>query len=104
MSVNIFSYYYDFSDDGPENNDEDFDDDKTNILAKSFTQSESDSSTVHANPLTTFDNPVYDLTHGAGIPRQSSSNRTKFDPEPDMTKEDLAMIGKSITDVDDIEL
>ena len=75
----------------------DTDDDQARILATSFKPSDDvhAPSTTTANPMTTFDNPVYAATKGRGIPT------VVYDTE--FEKEDLAMIGKPLYE-DDIEL
>ena len=73
------------------------DDDQAKILATSFKQSDIHPPTASAaNPMTTFDNPVYAATKGAGLPRLELD-------EDEIVKEDLAMIGKPLYE-DDIEL
>lgn len=80
--------------------DEDADDttdDQAKILATSFKSNSDEEPAVRSNPLTTFDNPVYDLLDGKGL--QSVGP----DPESEQVKEDLSMIGKPLYE-DDIEL
>lgn len=85
-------------DDSPENHEDD--DDKAMILATSFKGKAGETTVTAADPLTTFDNPVYVLTGGVGLPRNGVAGS---DPGADMEKEDLAMIGKPLYE-DDIEL
>ena len=83
-------------------NDED-DDDRAMILATSFKGTNGDTSTAAKPPLSTFDNPIYALTGGKGLPPNGAPHYVEPDQEPDMTKEDIDMIGKSLYE-DDIEL
>lgn len=96
--MNFPSSDEDADDSSPENHEDD--DDKAMILATSFKGKAEKMAVIAANPLATFDNPVYALTGGAGLPQNGVDDSGQ---EADMEKEDLAMIGKPLYE-DDIEL
>lgn len=72
------------------------------ILATSF-KGNNGEFTAAPKPVSSFDNPVYALTGGKGLPRTSTTPSHNYDQEPDMTKEELAMIGRPLGE-DDIVL
>jgi hypothetical protein len=71
------------------------------ILATSF-KGKTEAEKVMPNP-STFDNPVYALTGGVGIPTSKHKDMTSSHPDADVEKEDLAMIGSPLYE-SDIEL
>ena len=60
--------------------------------------------TIAENPMTTFDNPVYEETQGSGLPSATSSTGFGSDPECEMDKGDFDMIGKAVFKGEDATL
>ena len=83
-----------------EENADNREDDKARILATSFKAKDDEDAQVIANPMMTFENPVYGTT---GSRPSTDFSDSLLSPDVEITKEDLSAIGKPIFE-DDIEL
>ena len=55
--------------------------------------------------MTAYDNPIYEVTHGEGMPPgDSSTGLGSQQADPDFVKEDLSMIGKPVMTVEEIDI
>lgn len=93
--------YYHYPCSEEEDDNVDTEDDKARILITSITEKDNEDAPVIANPVMTFENPVYGTTG----PRSStgSFSDSVLSPEVEITKEDLSIIGKPLFE-DDIDL